>query len=138
MASRRDVLIAISAISSALPAAAAPVLSAKELQLTMTLTDLIIPRTATPGASDAKVHSLIEGLANADSAFARKWKAVLKAFGPADPAAAVEKGFRSQSAEFKILKDTTVDLYYSTREGLSTELGWNANTYVEEFRGCDE
>ena len=37
---------------------------------------------------------------------------------------------------FKRLRDTTIEQYYNTREGLQTELGWNANTYVAEFKGC--
>ena len=32
--------------------------------------------------------------------------------------------------------DSTIDHYYATREGLQQELGWNANTYLTEFKGC--
>ncbi len=37
---------------------------------------------------------------------------------------------------FTVLKGTTVDTYYSTKAGLNTELGWNANTFLSEFKGC--
>ena len=36
----------------------------------------------------------------------------------------------------RLLKGATVDAYYSTREGLNTELGWNGNTFLTEFKGC--
>jgi hypothetical protein len=137
MASRRDVLIAISALSVPLRAAELKFFSAQELSLTAALVDLIIPRTDTPGASDANVHILIDDRAAANPEFGAKWREVLKAFA-SDPAGAIERAYRAKSPDFKLLKDTTIDLYYSTKEGLQTELGWNANTYVEEFRGCNE
>jgi hypothetical protein len=37
---------------------------------------------------------------------------------------------------FKLAKDVTIDAYYSTREGLLTELGWHGNTFLKEFKGC--
>jgi hypothetical protein len=37
---------------------------------------------------------------------------------------------------FKLVKDAAIDAYYSTREGLVTELGWNFNTFLPEFKGC--
>src|SRR5262249_46861389 len=35
-----------------------------------------------------------------------------------------------------LVKDLTIDAYYSTREGLVTELGWHGNTALAEFPGC--
>lgn len=135
MATRRDALIAISSI--ALPASAADgkFLTASELSRTAALIDIILPRTETPGASDAKVHFMIDERAAANPEFGARWRSVLSALG-GDPAVAVERAYRAQAPAFQLLKDTTIDLYYSTREGLQTELGWNSNTYVEEFRGC--
>jgi hypothetical protein len=136
MATRRDLLVAISSI--AVPASASgKFLTDAELAQTAALADIIIPRTDTPGASDAKVHLLIDERAAANAEFGARWRGVLKALG-GDPAPAVERAYRAKAAEFKLLKDTVVELYYSTREGLQTELGWNANTYLEEFRGCAE
>ena len=137
MATRRDALVAISGIAVSASATEGKFLNADELARTAALADIIIPRTDTPGASDAKVHLLIDERAAANPEFGGRWRGVLKALS-GDPAAAVEKAYRTKAPEFKLLKDTTIDLYYSTKEGLMTELGWNANTYVEEFRGCAE
>lgn len=136
MATRRDVLVAISSI--AVPVSAAgKFLTDVELAQTAALIDIVIPRTDTPGASDAKVHLLIDERAAVSSDFGSRWRGVLKTL-QGDPAVAVERAYRAKAPEFKLLKDTVIDLYYSTREGLQTELGWNANTYLEEFRGCTE
>jgi hypothetical protein len=135
MATRRDALIAISAIAVPASAADGKFLTADELSRTAALIDVILPRTETPGASDAKVHLLIDERAAANPEFGARWRRALAALD-GDPAATVERAYRAKAPEFQLLKDTTIDLYYSTREGLQTELGWNANTYLEEFRGC--
>jgi hypothetical protein len=41
-----------------------------------------------------------------------------------------------RTEHFRVLKDATIDAYYSTRDGLQQELGWNANTYLPEWKGC--
>lgn len=133
---RREVLVALSAALPAPVLAAAPkALTADELRQTAKLVDLIIPRTDTPGASDAQVHVLIDERAVANKKFAEDWRAVLGKLASADD---VEKVYRAKAPEFKLLKDTTIDLYYSTKEGLAVELGWHGNTYLPEFRGCEE
>jgi hypothetical protein len=35
-----------------------------------------------------------------------------------------------------LIKDLTIDGYYSSLEGLVGELGWKGNTYLPEFKGC--
>jgi hypothetical protein len=37
---------------------------------------------------------------------------------------------------FEWMKSLTIDGYYSSKEGLVQELGWNGNTYLPEFKGC--
>ena len=54
--------------------------------------------------------------------------ALLKAFSQ-------EQG-TSRAAFFKTMKDQTIDGYYGSKEGLTQELGWNANTFLKEFPGC--
>jgi len=117
-------------------------LSATELRDLGEWVELILPRTETPGARDAKVHYLIDGVCHRDPAVGKEWRATLAWLGK-------QRGSREQvlaristesksagATHFKRLKDTTIEQYYLTREGLQTELGWNANTYVAEFKGC--
>ena len=103
--------------------------------------DLIIPRSETPGALDAGAPKIIDERARRSVATQRKLAAGLK-----DLAA---KGFLDlpeagqiallHSIEttpfFKLVKDLTIDAYYSTREGLVEELGWHGSTHLEEFPG---
>ena len=129
--------------------------SADEMKTLSCLVDLIIPRTDTPGAADASVHFIIDGNSRARAKLGADFRrgiaslngdarkkdgkafvdlsepeqvAILTAFSK-------EEG-TSRAAFFKLLKDATVDGYYSTKEGLQQELGWNANTFLKEFPGC--
>jgi hypothetical protein len=130
---RRDALVTLTAAAS-LPASAAAFTEAEQA-LTARLVDLIIPRTDTPGAVDTKVPQLIEERAGVNAVFAANWRKML---GTLPDAEALDRAAKANTPEFKLLKDTTIDLYYSTREGLQQELGWNANTYLAEFRGCED
>ena len=43
---------------------------------------------------------------------------------------------RQQDPFFRMIKDMTVEGYYSSQAGLSQELGWHGNTFLTEFKGC--
>ena len=115
-----------------------------EMDLLAKLVDHIIPRSDSPGAADANVHYYIDWLAHTDvkrGAQLRKdlgWIAKQK-FNTADQVALLTNWSKSTGDPkriFQSIKDLTVDGYYGTREGLHVELGWNANTFVREFKGC--
>jgi hypothetical protein len=116
------------------------------------LVDLIIPRTDTPGAADAGAHRIIDANVSRSKAQQAAWRDGLqwldtqtkkKRFSsiPQDDQVAILTAASSGSDPrgnnfFTLLKGATVDAYYSTQEGLKTELGWNANTFLSEFKGC--
>lgn len=131
---RREALVILGG-AAALPALAAPpkFLSEAELAQLGKLVDVILPRTDTPGAADAQVHVIIDERCAANAAVGARWRELLGRM--AGDAEAVVKA-AVDTPDFKLLKDSTIDVYYSTREGLRQELGWNANTYLPEWKGC--
>ena len=141
---------------AAAPAATGPAyFSWADWETVSKLTDLIIPRTETPGAVDAGVPHWIDyhvahapdlqekfkqGLAYLDeqahtvngSPFAAltepQQTAILQALSTdADTA---KSGF------FKTIKDLTIDGYYSSEKGLVAELQFKGNTFRPSFPGC--
>jgi hypothetical protein len=112
--------------------------TAQEFETVAVLVELIIPRTDTPGARDAGVHEIIDG--SIRPAQATAWRDGLKTLAgmnflkmsQAEQIGVLQKG----GDFFRLVKGATVDAYYSTREGLVQELGWNFNTYLPEFKGC--
>ena len=161
MPTRRDLLKTLAVVSAA-PALAqraaqqAPVQESVErwftppqFELLTRLADMIIPRSDTPGAADAGVPAIIEsavrrreplqerfrlGLADVDAAAKSKHGHAFTELAESEQIALLQA--MSEDRFFKLLKDMTVEAYYSTEEGLRTELGWNANTYLDEFQGC--
>jgi hypothetical protein len=141
MKSRRALLRAAAA-APALPILgqqAGGALTVDELKVAAQLADHIIPRTETPGASDAGAHTLIDRALAANPDRLHQFKAGLAKFSGLDGAAQLAE-LRAMSRRrdpfFKLLKDLTIDAYYSTREGLERELGWKGLTPIHEFKGC--
>jgi hypothetical protein len=125
------------------------VLKPAQMEWVGKLVDLIIPRSDTPGASDAGVPAYIDRILNRN---ARTKASFLEGMTQLDAAAQRKygSGFSALSLQhqteiltsisdgqfFKLAKDLTIDGYYTSKPGLTVELGWNANTYLSEFKGC--
>lgn len=133
------------------PVAYAPqVLNAVELKTLGFLCETIIPRTTTPGARDARVHEIIDeslvtrgaqkaswvqGIAEANSVSRRLFQKDFADAGEGNQAATMAE-LAAKSKFFEVLKSATVDAYYSTKEGLMTELEWDAAKPMAQFKGC--
>ncbi len=143
-------LVTIAAVAAASPAAGqAAFLTAAELAGLAALADAIIPRTDTPGAADAGVPAVIDRRLAANPQLAERFRAGMQAldtdaqsrfhtaFAALTSAQQVELLTpRQQDPFFRMVKDMTIDGYYSSQPGLSQELGWHGNTFLTEFKGC--
>jgi gluconate 2-dehydrogenase gamma chain len=140
MPTRRDALVTIAAgVIAPTVLGAQNALQAGDSKLIAKLADLIIPRTDTPGASDAGVPIYIDRVARNNPPLATKLREGLEAFrsvGFLELSEADQTKLLLGSPIFPILKGLTIDGYYTSKEGLVTELGWHGNTYVHEFTGC--
>ena len=147
---RREVLVTIAALAATTPADAQPVLlTAAEFECLKALADTIIPPTDTPGAADAGVARADRPAAGRQPQMTRTFRGGIAAldadarsrFGAAFSALTAQQKIdlltpRANDPFFHLAKDMTVNAYYATREGLSEELGWHANTFLTEFKGC--
>jgi hypothetical protein len=119
------------------------------------LTDLIIPRTDTPSASEVGVPWRIDqavsrkkelqplfrsGLEHLNSEAKKQDKEHFLALGQSDQVALLtricERPETREGQFFQSLKGLTVEWYYNTEPGLVQELGFKGNTYRTEFPGC--
>jgi len=146
---RREVLVTVAALAAS-PAAAQPVLlTPSEFECLKALAETIIPRTDTPGAIDAGVPTQIDRRLASNPQLAETFRSGLAAldadarsrFGAAFAALTAQQKIdlltpRVEDPFFRTVKDMTVDAYYTSREGLSEELGWHGNTFLPEFKGC--
>lgn len=144
MPSRRELLAAAAALPPVLAEAQYKprVFSRSELDLVRDLAETIIPRTDTPGAADANVHLYIDrALSNRPADAVAAFRDSLKEAGEAlkkgqTPTAFLTALSDAKAPFFKQLKDLTIEGYYSSKEGLATELGWHGYTALPEFKGC--
>ena len=154
---RRTVLVQLAAGTAASTALATPSLQAQAYQpqnlsaphyeLLTALVDMIIPPSETPGAAAAGADRLIdEALAGSEqrrASLVAGFEALERAgFREMDEAARVKlfteysEATDARGEFFRALKDMTVDAYYSTEIGLAQELGYQGNSYLREFPGC--
>src|SRR3954465_2706921 len=136
---RRDALVTIAALAAASTAEAQTTFLTKaELDWLAVLVDVIIPRTDTPGASEAGVPTFIDRRLAANPRLAEQFRAGMKAlhddsqtrFSAAFPALTSEQQValltpRQDDPFFRMIKGLTVDGYYTSEAGLKQELGWH-------------
>lgn len=135
-------------------------LEGSEIQAVTELAERILPATDTPGAREANVHQYIDFiLSNADADRRRRFREGLKwleaksrsSYGaglaeldgrrqdqlladlasPSPGEASIGRSF------FEDLKKLTVEGYYRSEVGMMEELGFEGNTHLAEFEGCD-
>ncbi len=129
------------------------VLSAEQDRTVDVLSELIIPRTDTPGARDAKVHRYIDLMLDR-GLFASEREAFLSGLKSLDERCREEHGApfaglpedrqvriltaMSDGGDtfFRQIKDLTIRGYYTSREGLLEELEYKGNSYLAEMPGC--
>lgn len=118
-----------------------------QFRLVSILVDLIIPPSDTPGAAAAGVDRYIDEELAANeqrrTAFLRGLAlleqerfASLASQLQVDLLARYSKESGAAGEFFRLLKDLTVDGYYSTEIGLVKDLGYRGNAFLREFPGC--
>jgi|SRR3954447_1537063 len=149
MLTRRQAALVTIAGAASLQAQTPSFLSSAELASLAALVDTILPRTDTPGASDAGVPTFIDRRLATNSQLAELFRAGMKGID-AEATSKFGKTFaaisdaqrveiltsRQDDPFFKTMKGLTVDGYYTSEAGLAQELGWHGNTFLPEFKGC--
>lgn len=112
-----------------------------EMQQLADVADLILPRTDTPGASDAKVQEYIDFQLAKDKARQTVLREGLRWLADKSDkiqalTEASQKPDTAAGRFFRLMKDLTIDGYYQSKEGLVAELGWHGNTYLPKWDGC--
>ena len=129
------------------------VLTAEQARTVEVLSDLIIPRTETPGARDAHVHRYIDlmlhggllaaerdaflaGLTALDERCQREFARGFAGLPRPDQVHLLTVMHDSGDAFFRQVKDLTIRGYYTSREGLLEELEYEGNSYLTDMPGC--
>jgi gluconate 2-dehydrogenase gamma chain len=147
---RREVLVTIATLAAPSAAAVQPAsLTGQQMECLTALVNTIIPRTDTPGASDAGVPASIDRRLAADQQLAERFRNGIRAldayaqsrFGAVFSALTGQQRLellkpRGEDPFLRLVKDMTVEEYYTSKEGLADELGWHGNTFLPEFKGC--
>ena len=140
----------------------ARVLTARQNEVVVALTELIIPETDTPGAKAARVNRFVDavlhdappadretflrGLAWIDARSRALFKKDFLAATAAEQTALLTtlSSDRNQAAEdaigvefFQAIKSMTINGYYTSEIGLRQELGDNGQLFLLQFAGCD-
>jgi glucoside 3-dehydrogenase (cytochrome c) hitch-hiker subunit len=138
------------------------VFTADQNELVITLTELIIPETDTPGAKAAKVNEymdmvlggadaadrekFLEGLAWIDARSGDRFHARFVSAQPAQQVelltaistAAAPAPDDARGAEFfQALKGLAVTGFYTSEPGLLQDIGDDGQLFFTEFKGCD-
>lgn len=148
--------------AAAAPATALKFFTDAENRTVIELSERIIPADDnSPGAKEARVSEYIDSvLSIADEPKKKEWRDGLAAinkmsrdkfgkdFADASEAqqiellTAVSKNEKNpQTLEerfFKTVKDRTIDGYYTSEIGIHKELKYRGNTYLKEFKGCED
>ena len=136
-------------------------LTADEAELVATLAELIIPETGTPGARTAGVHEHIdlvlshetgevqqdfrEGLAEVDRLSVRRHQKAFLRLSAQDQEGLLSRLANSDSDHpgvgaghrfFRDLRRRTVFAFYTSREGIHQELGYQGKQVLAEWEGC--
>jgi hypothetical protein len=138
------------------------ILTPRQNDLVVVLTELIIPETDTPGAKAARVNRFVDGVLGEAPAADREtflrglaWidersktlfgKDFLTATAAEQTSLLVriaDEGTahpddRAGTSFFRAIKSMTINGYYTTEIGLRQELGDNGQLFLPQFAGCD-
>jgi hypothetical protein len=127
-----------------------------EFQTVQVLSECIIPQSDTPGAKEAGVALLIDkaivarpslgplyrsGIADlnaiSDQSYGKEFISLTEGQQIALLTPISLDGGSSLGRFFVLAKEMTIEAYYKTEIGLKQELGWQGNTYLASFPGCD-
>lgn len=136
-------------------------LTADQAELLATLAELIIPETDTPGARAARVHehidlvlsheteqvrkTFLEGLAEVDRLSLVRYEKAFVRLSPEDQEALLSRLADREPDQpeegaghrfFRDLRRRTVFAYYTSREGIHQELGYQGKQVLAEWEGC--